>query len=974
MKNVYHSSLLTHLAVASLLSTVAVFTGGVVLQPTSASAAALTSKLEGKCVSKVSKAATKAASTTAKSLAKCRDADISGKAVGSCPDAKGQAKIDKAKAKATATAAKSCGSTCTVSEIDCVADNLCPPLAGAANELCKGDGAFDMATINYPGPFCESTLGEALLNGSQLGECAGQLGSASGSDLVDLVYGSIGNADGLSKETGKCLSTISKSAVKLASTVAKGVAKCRDSINNGKTLGNPRTCTTDDAKLAGKISKADAKLRADIAKKCTASDILELDLCGEGVGGVTSIADAQDCVAAAAAELGDSQELAPDRSYSTRSIVEAAYPPTAVCGDNVINQGPSSSMLLGEECDGVDDSSCPGLCFPPGDLFQCTCGNVSRYRIQADAIASDSDAGWIGGSHDQATPNKGGFVLDRTGCDCSELTNNTCTGSSADPLCTVTATTRPTCSNTPGVGDCLRDEDCRTCDSFNSDAGASCTDHDDCQAQCYDSGGSPVSNCSSQADCGANEICRGQCDRSADCVFLLSSSPFPVSNGGTPVCTLQKMATDVTGTQDMQTGASQYFYEANSKVYLGINTATPCPVCGGFCDGGTFEGLPCSGSCSTSGDECRFSSDCPGGETCTIASADCPGSSCNLSDICFGGAGYANNGIACEVGDVDPVFGSVSNDCPPDEGKTISGEFGLRIRHLPKTSHSLSLDAAVDGVPCSSAGYELYDCPCPDAGGVPTQVNSCNPGCNAGINSGGGCADATSSGFFASCAGGANAGRACDEDSDCPGSSCVNPSHCEGDPATEHAACTSSATCGTGSCVDACPGGLCVPLCELKTGDPWPQDRECSTGPTETSCTGEGHAFRVCDKSSIGAGCNATCVTAGTPCTSQADCEVGDSCEGPCEERRQCEAGLDGFLGNDDDFIGAADCIETNLECFAPLIEGTGLISGNADNYQSISIYCYTATTSPAINSGAGFGGPARNHEIGINISNGVLP
>ena len=282
MKNVNNSPVMALLTVASLFFTASVFTGGVLLQPTTASAATLTSKLEGKCVSKVSKAATKAASTTAKSLAKCRDADISGKAVGSCPDAKGQAKIDKAKAKATATAAKSCGSTCSVSGIACVADNLCPPLSGAANELCKGDGTFDIATINYPGPFCEVTLGTRLASASQIGECAGQLASASGSELVDLVYGSIVNADGLTKGTAKCLSTISKSALKLSSTIAKGVAKCRDSINNGKTLGNPRTCTIDDAKLADKISKSDAKLRADIANKCTESDIPELDLCGEG--------------------------------------------------------------------------------------------------------------------------------------------------------------------------------------------------------------------------------------------------------------------------------------------------------------------------------------------------------------------------------------------------------------------------------------------------------------------------------------------------------------------------------------------------------------------------------------------------------------------------------------------------------------------------------------------------------------------
>jgi len=83
------------------------------LLATSASAQLLT-KIETKCAGKVGKSAAKLAATIAKATAKCKDADISGKTPGSCPDTKGLTKIGKIEGKVTKSAQKSCGSVCSV--------------------------------------------------------------------------------------------------------------------------------------------------------------------------------------------------------------------------------------------------------------------------------------------------------------------------------------------------------------------------------------------------------------------------------------------------------------------------------------------------------------------------------------------------------------------------------------------------------------------------------------------------------------------------------------------------------------------------------------------------------------------------------------------------------------------------------------------------------------------------------------------
>jgi hypothetical protein len=391
-------------------------------------------------------------------------------------------------------------------------------------------------------------------------------------------------------------------------------------------------------------------------------------------------------------------------------------------------------------------------------------------------------------------------------------------------------------------------------------------------------------------------------------------------------------------------------------------------VCGGFCEGGTNDLGVCQGRCTTTNDECRFDSDCPPDETCQEQSPDCPGGKCRLALVC--GTDPENNpavaGRPCRIDYQDPVFGTPSSDCPPAPASNISGE-GLAIDYLPASSGTLSLPMSI---PCTAPGLELYDCPCPDDGGQPSAPNSCIPACNAGVNTGEGCADGAGSGAGTKCAGGDNDGRLCDEDTDCiGGGTCSdNPAHCIGDPAFEHDPCASNADCGLGSCVDACPGGRCVPLCVPVPGEPG--EGECAAGPLDYKCSGAAYSYLNCSKSSASAGCAATCSISSAPCESDAECGGGgDSCQGPCEHARECEAGDDGVLGTSDDVPGAGVCVARVRECFSDPITASGSATTLSD-HDSAALWCFEATHNTSFDAASGFGGPARVHIRGQNVVN----
>jgi len=953
-----------------------------------ATAAVLPSPLEQKCVQKIGKLATKVARTAAKETARCRDADINGSSPGACPNAGNVDKITRVGAKLIGAATTNCHSVCTVSQnIECVADALCPPRAGGSVERCAASLStepFDIGRINFPGPYCESVLGGPIVEASDIGECAYGVARGAVDSLIGGIYGSITNASSLSPAAAVCSSAISRSVQKLTTTTAKNVGKCRAEINKGRLTADPKNCATVDAKAAAKIATAEQGVRDMVRSRCSEASLAELDICGLGVGAIATFAEAEACLVALAREVADNSEIPAQRLFAPVSIIEAAYPPRPVCGDNLVNQLPNPFLLVGEECDGTDDAACPGLCLPPGDIFECTCGDRPRLRSFSDEALTESDAGWTGVAHDQLTADRAGYVVDLSNCDCDGFTGADCTGTTTDAICDVSGIQMPFCSwdatrsircdivgNLDGND---RNEDCKICDSYSANAGASCVDSEDCQAQCYDAMGIAVGACIDQRDCGVGQVCRGRCDDSQTCIITPHGGPVPASAAGAAVCNVQTFRTAITGTRNLVTGENEEYFEVFSVTHLGERTSRPCPVCGGFCVGGRNNLEVCEGRCESSNDPCRFDEDCPGvGERCDDQSPDCPGGFCQLQLICGTDPGVNDTvaGAPCRIEYESAYFGTPSSDCQPAPQRNIGGVEGFLVKHEPTGSEPKTLAFSV---PCTAPGYELFDCPCPDDGGEPTAPNACAPACNAaGPSFGVGCADGNGSGRGTLCAGGVNDGKLCDEDTDCPGGSCsANPKHCTGDPAFDRFECTSDAQCGAGSCVDACPGGRCVPLCVPELGDP--EEGVCSAGPPIYTCESPSYRFKTCSRASAEAGCAAQCNLSHTPCDSVDDCPEGEVCQGDCDRAQDCEAGVDGVIGTIDDFVGAGPCVAKPRGCnLDPItVEGGDALNGlgSNTNYYRTSVWCFSKTVNSAVNDASGFGGPGVTRERGTNVLN----
>jgi hypothetical protein len=440
------------------------------------------------------------------------------------------------------------------------------------------------------------------------------------------------------------------------------------------------------------------------------------------------------------------------------------------------------------------------------------------------------------------------------------------------------------------------------------------------------------------------------------------------------VCNVQTFRTSVTGTRNLVTGENEEYFDVFSVTHLGERTSRPCPVCGGFCVGGRNSLEVCEGRCESSNGRCRFDDDCPGvDEKCSDQSPDCPGGLCQLQLICGTDPGVNETvaGTPCRIEYESASFGTPSSDCQPAVQRNIAGVEGFLVKHQPTGSEQKTLPFTV---PCTAPGFGLFDCPCPDDGGEPTKPNACTPACNAaGPRFGLGCADGNSAGDGTRCTAGINAGQACDENTDCPGSSCAdNPTQCSGDPAFERFACATNADCGVGVCGDACPGGRCVPLCVPEPGDA--EDGICAAGPPLYSCESPTYRFKTCTQAAAESGCTAKCNVSGTPCDSINDCPTGQLCQGDCDRAQDCEAGTDGRIGTLDDFVGAGPCVAKPRGCnLDPIIvEGGDTLNGlgSNTNYYRTSVWCFSKTVNAAVNKASGFGGPGVTRERGINVLN----
>lgn len=820
--------------------------------------AALT-KAELKCSATVAKSYAKLQSSILKELNRCHVADITGKE--DSPDgcatlsSKAQAKIDKAKEKLIQKVAKTCKSVCQPSnDIECVTDLNCPPTVASAERCLGKNGAnpFSLRNLDWPGPYCDSILGHSMTTPEDLGECLVGLVDRTALPVDEHIFADLDETSLLGKETTKCLSSISKAVDKAMKKAYPATASCRDQRRSDDDLNVPAyACASQDADAIADIDKAVGKMTDLVGKKCTDADIADLTgLCAVGGTPPATVADAQACLSDMVREIATEERGYNRHVWSGLGMLNATHPRSAYgyCGDGVVSPWREEHTGIGEECDGDADDACGlGDCLPPGDVFECTCDTTPRERfvVNGDISATDSDAGWLGTSH-EATHNDGfGYLTELSNCSCDAFTGADCTTPSGDDICDIYGNMAPRCSddlngtetcddrgNGNGFGE---NRDCLACDANSINAGDWCGDglvgngyvnESACQSQCFDNETGlavmPQAPCASQGDCGPGETCKGRCDGTITCNKMTDGSPLPLIAAANPVCISLEYMTDVTGTKNIVTGETETFYVARSLVSLGNVFKQPCPACGGVCVGGAADGDTCEGRCDVSDDPCILDADCTGlGDTaCLETDDDCAGGTCSLDLRCNQGP---NTGQLCRPDDQTP-FGIVSHDCPGTPNETISGT-GVIQDYGGFTTKAVSFPA---GAPCTDPEYANFDCPCPADTppnfGVPTGPNTCGGACDGGINAGKGCAANDGSltgslGDYTTCVGGVEDGDICDEDSDCDSNDCSgNPLQCTaGDANRIGRPCTvptALADCGAGGvCSDACLGARCVPLC-----------------------------------------------------------------------------------------------------------------------------------------------------------------
>ena len=349
----------------------------------------------------------------------------------------------------------------------------------------------------------------------------------------------------------------------------------------------------------------------------------------------------------------------------------------------------------------------------------------STYELTAIGNAVDQDFGWEGFAHDEPLTSNVRLTLAVGGC------------ANAAPPCGECTLSGPI----PNDGPVFANRRCR---------GAS------------DGSSGMWMQCASDADCpGAGN----------GCVFFLGP-PQPLAYGGLASCFTYEIASPITGTLDVDSGAAVLPLTLAWTPYGLVNPAyaRPCPRCvAGTCDGGDRLGAPCvvTGTSSLFGDDLSF--DCPpvhsmliarstlamhlttGAQTATISSA---------SPTCTAGP-YSAFQCLCDTCDnaaATPCFNDA--DCVA-AGATHCG--GKRCR-----------GGANNGTPCASPS----ECPGGACGrvGVPTQPNPCDDAvCTPNTPPDGGSVDegvCLAGPFELFCA--AEPFRGCLSDADCrPGDTCT---------------------------------------------------------------------------------------------------------------------------------------------------------------------------------------------------------
>lgn len=703
--------------------------GMIAVLMTASSAHAVLPSTVLKCLLANAKASQKYAVARLKLAQKCKNADLKD---GSCAAPDGAA-LGKLSDKLTAAIGKSCALT-----------------------------TLQIGQMGFPGPCTDPTPGDDFTT-SDLQSCMTTAHDSIVSSIMNLAYDP--TVTGPLTTDLKCQTSVAKETASLTACVLKSVAKCRDALLKGKPLGVPPDyCAANDPKTSAAIQKCKDKLTAGIAKSCTNTQISALKICTPDQ---TDTAGAATCLISAATTLLDGPEIivppdAIDYEYAVRG---------GLCGDNVVNN-------LNEECDGPDDSACPGQCGTaetPDGFFACLCKTKPR-MVVVEHTNADTDNGWTGVSADGAVVEGGGFIVDLYDCDMSGLCN-------AGPSCSLAPHSPCGVPESAASG--------TTSDSICAGLG---------QGTCRKERTATGPHCFMDINkkCNATNPNDPVCNAPGDyCATSFHGAPVAQAAGGVAVCNVSTFSEDVVGTVNIITGDSALKVRQRAVVRNPITQDKPCPICGNFC--------------AIDRSRCDNDGDCAPGQ-----------GPCVLESVCSDGA---RKDQICRVtppfAGALTFFGVSSVDCPPavEAGYITNGttKVGLDINANPRTTGTVSLLPSFN---CTGTGYTSK-----------------------------------------ACLGGANEGRLCTVDSECPGGTCTGQCFCSGEvrPNACFAACVGGGNDASPCDIDDdCPGGFC------HAGD-------CRVDPGDTGSNQEG----VCTVSPTDRFCVATPIKG---CTSDANCQPSAAC------------------------------------------------------------------------------------------------
>jgi cysteine-rich repeat protein len=503
--------------------------------------------------------------------------------------------------------------------------------------------------------------------------------------------------------------------------------QCDDGAGNSDTL--PDACRTDCSLPHCGDAVTDTGEECDPPDGVTCDGSCQALLCGNG--------------------LPDPGEQCDDGGESSGCDPDCTLP---TCGDGYRNAS------AGEQCDtGGNTATCDSECTPP----VCPDGHTNPAAGEGcdDNNSIDGD-----GCDSNCKPTGCGNGIVTAGEDCDDGNTTSGDGCSAtcscvgevgcfqqDPQCpdlgelVLLAGTGRTCSTN---GDCGAGTTCNTsigrCVSVTDlDTGWTGISHDAdindevltlgnlvCPGPgptcglCYVEGVNPATRtcrCANDTrkicdapfvvdtgDCGAGIIC--------NCYF---GGPLPLSAGNTPACVVNRFASDVSGTANVDTGSGSITAHLRSQVFLGALLHEPCPVCGGTCTAGNV------------GSTCATELDC---ETSPGAGDGvCSGYDPTPNDGVRGGTCHLgrNTGLSCDIDSKNTTFpapggGGMSLDCFPTNGANVSGA-GLKI-DITQTTGMQSLPS---NVPCGQSGSPRL-CPCGECSNDSTAPCTSNADCTAG--------------------------------------------------------------------------------------------------------------------------------------------------------------------------------------------------------------------------------------------------